>query len=143
MNTDVDLAWAAGFIDGEGCITLAPQNRPRNNTHASVCSVLIQVTQINRVPLDKLVALFGGYVGTMRARNARQGWVWQWRLHRASEVIPVLESVMPYLVLKRPEAEVVLAYARTVGCGYRRISREEIDYRFGLMAQLREIRDAA
>ena len=50
MITNLDLAWAAGFLEGEGsfCRSL---DRPR-----------LVATQVNREPLDKLSSMFGGSV---------------------------------------------------------------------------------
>lgn len=105
-----DLAWAAGFLDGEGCIQLA---KPSNKVHASTRSVLVHCTQLKREPLDKLAAMFGGNVRPMRLN--KQGYqIWQWNVTRAELVINCLEGVLPYLTSKRAEAEVVLAYAKTV-----------------------------
>ncbi len=47
----LDVAWAAGFIEGEGTF---------------VCShgrgIRVKVVQVNREPLDKLQRLFGGKI---------------------------------------------------------------------------------
>lgn len=53
MNKE-DLAWAAGFFEGEGHVKAA--KRGKNKWFA------VEVAQVYREPLDKLVNIFGGKV---------------------------------------------------------------------------------
>ena len=57
-----DLAWAAGFLEGEGSFHGHPgiprgSDRPRRGSASSV-----RAMQVNREPLDRLRELFGGHV---------------------------------------------------------------------------------
>jgi hypothetical protein len=53
----VDLAWAAGFLEGEGGFCVNSRSLGRHS------SLRVTATQKQREPLDKLQRLFGGYVG--------------------------------------------------------------------------------
>lgn len=53
MIRTVDLYWAAGFLEGEGCFYSDSQR----NSHSRVTAA-----QVQREPLDRLVSLFGGHV---------------------------------------------------------------------------------
>lgn len=53
MIRTVDLYWAAGFLEGEGCFYSDSQR----NSHSRVTA-----SQVQREPLDRLVLLFGGHV---------------------------------------------------------------------------------
>jgi hypothetical protein len=55
MYAETDLAWAAGFIDGEGCIRITAGDRGGMN-------VGLTITQKSRIPLDHFVSIFGGNV---------------------------------------------------------------------------------
>lgn len=46
-----ELAWAAGFFDGEGCINVSVSNRTKV---ADYKALRITVSQVNRQPLDRL-----------------------------------------------------------------------------------------
>jgi hypothetical protein len=69
-----DRAWAAGFFDGEGCVTshkAKPNRRPR---------VDLQVAQVDRIPLDEFQRIVGcGNVNgpyTPKNPNAQPVFVW-------------------------------------------------------------------
>lgn len=51
MVTTRDLEWAAGFMEGEGCFDMAATGQIR-----------ARATQVQRWPLDRLQALFGGAI---------------------------------------------------------------------------------
>lgn len=95
MDELLKRAWAAGFIDGEGCISVV------RCTHKGVAreqvQLLLDVGQSKREPLDHLVELFGG-----RVRSVRLG-AFGWRLY-GQKAGRVLEAVLPYLIVKRRQA---------------------------------------
>lgn len=101
---------------------------------------MMTATQKHLIPLAKLQAMFGGTIG--KAGAGGQYFGWQLSTREMAVVIPWL---LPHLVLKREEAQIVLSYAVTVKRsrpGRRTLSEEEIEYRQGLIDRLREIRDA-
>lgn len=60
--TPVDLAWAAGFLEGEGGFCGQSSGR-------SVGGMTVQATQVQREPLDRLVRMFGGTIGFVVSRK--------------------------------------------------------------------------
>lgn len=96
------LAWAAGFIDGEGCIT-ANYAKHKHDKRGYV-NLILDVAQIRRKPLDELVALFGGRV---RSGKVSTGICYFWRLY-GTNAAAVLKQIHPYLVLKTRQAELAL-----------------------------------
>lgn len=88
--TDIDLAWAAGFIDGEGCLIFM-QNDAK-----------LTISQKDPRPLVKLKNLFGGSI----CRHSRGIWVYQLTTNKCYAALPLL---IPFLVLKRDQAELLLA----------------------------------
>jgi len=71
--TTRDLEWAAGFLEGEGHFRGA--NKGEGTTR-------IAVSQVNKEPIDRLVALFGGRA-TFIVRKAPNQPVWDWRVSGA------------------------------------------------------------
>jgi hypothetical protein len=63
-----ELAWAAGFFDGEGTVVYSLRRTPVGTAQRSLG---IQVAQIDREPLERLVAVLGvGYVrGPYKTKN--------------------------------------------------------------------------
>lgn len=61
--SETELAWAAGFFDGEGCVRFRTcKSRPNRSREYGVLS--IQVSQVHREPLDRFRAAVG--VGTVK-----------------------------------------------------------------------------
>jgi len=89
LHCDIELAWAAGFFDGEGCI--------RNNTSSSGTRkykhLQIQITQNNREPLDRFQKAIGGYG---KIYQHRAGY-FMYSLARLEQVDEILEKLWPYL----------------------------------------------
>lgn len=119
-QTELDLAWVAGFVDGEGYIGAHDCTKPSNKTRA--ISVLIDVTQVRRLPLDKLHAVLG--VGNihanhrMSARGYSGGPTYTWRAYCGNAVI-ALQRLFPFLVLKRRQAEIAIELHTTTYQGRR------------------------
>ena len=102
MPRDADLAWAAGFIDGEGCVAVDSRKSPR-----------ITVSNTDRRPLDRLQELLGGTICVHGRGNPEKGHrpSWVWAVHGGRSVRRVLAEVRPYLVVKGEQADLVLAAA--------------------------------
>lgn len=109
---DLQVAWAAGFVDGEAHIGI---NRIRDRRVAGSdqrdwrLNPRITVGQTAIEPLDRLVAIFGGAVALRGAPTClRHRRAWVWRLGGARQVRPALVAMLPMLTVKRAEAEVVI-----------------------------------
>lgn len=97
-----DLAWAAGFIDGEGCVGcyyLAKKSAGKRYARLS-----IQVSQTRLPPLETLVRLFGGRINEEFPRGARQQ-TWRWSLTGTTNVTNCFEHIKDYLQVKRNDFE--------------------------------------
>ncbi len=101
----VELAWAAGFFDGEGC------------SHRTGDGYLVvSISQCHREVLDKFRLAVG--VGKVRGPYAprREKWspIWHYRAYGA-EASLVLAAIWPYLgSVKRAQYETQYAAARRV-----------------------------
>ena len=108
------LAWAAGIIDGEGCILIY-----QAHTHTGEAWVLrLMVVNTSLLMLKRLKHIFG--VGTIHPRkrhSSKHQPVWHWEVStRKAEY--VLRLVLPYLVNKKREARLGLSsrrFIRTLG----------------------------
>ena len=111
MRRETDLAWAAGIIDGEGCIGLHLVT-----TNTGKCYVLrITVVNTDIRMLEELKRIFG--IGSIAARGRgkphwKDQWYWLVCSKKAEEV---LREVEPYLVSKRDQAEIALLSRRYMG----------------------------
>lgn len=97
-----DLAYVAGIIDGEGCIRIG--QRKKNSNYVGV-----GVGHTNEWLIRWLHFSFGGSVCSKKAwlPNQKPQWSWELRTRQACEF---LKLILPYLKIKRPQAELALKF---------------------------------
>lgn len=71
MN-DTDIAWFAGFFEGEGSVRLGSQSHKKNGR--SYGTPIIDICQVNKEPLEKCLELFptGHLYGPYQYSSNRQ-----------------------------------------------------------------------
>lgn len=124
-----ELAYAAGIIDGEGCI--------RFNRQKSQCSVLrVHVTNTDPRLTQWLKDKFGGYVWSESKAyipNAKPRYVWE---ISAKQAEIALRQIEPYLMLKRDRALIALAHRATIKHGTNKLKPGTAEKRSALVIQL-------
>lgn len=101
-----ELGYIAGILDGEGSITMAYAST------TGVYSPVITVSNTNRFMLETLLAetLLGGVYKKAdkrrKSKNYKQGWAWH--LGSVEDIHSLLSKVTKYMLVKRPEAELLL-----------------------------------
>lgn len=130
-----DLAWAAGFLDGEGCIRIAPHT---GRTNLIEYYLVVTAGQISKEPLEKLQTLFGGTLYFRPATRGNRRPVWDWRVY-GTQVLTMLNLVLPYLTVKKAEAQLVLNGFLMPGSGHY-MSNEEREQRRVLSLRLQEVK---
>lgn len=100
-----DLAWAAGFIDGEGCISGI-----RTGDHqGDIYSISLIVGNTESYPIKKLHGMFGGGYREIENRQIKHNRVYEWRI-TGKRVLEVLKVIEPYLCCKLAQAELAIIY---------------------------------
>jgi hypothetical protein len=107
---DTDLAWAAGCVDGEGCISIR-QVRAANSRELQFAMYLAVGNTDPRMPL-RLRELFGGNV-VNKTRQQKRRPVFEWRVF-SSKAGRIIAQLRPYLVIKGEQADIALAFAATL-----------------------------
>lgn len=136
MADETRHAWAAGFMDGEGSFCLL---QAAGNCHSSTKRCMIGASQNNPEPLQILADLYGGRVRKLTPGGKRI--FYQWQIANAEMVREAVTRMLPYLVNKKAEAEVILAYAITIKRG-QILTPEMIALRAELIDQHKEARAA-
>ena len=107
-----DEVWAAGFVDGEGCITI-DRHKPRrgDGEHASPQhSLTLSVTNTNLEVLEFLMSMFGGSISRKhKGSSYAQKKIWQWRC-ASLDAEKAVKKLVPYLKVKKAEAETALDF---------------------------------
>ena len=100
-----DLAYVAGIIDGEGCIGIY------KTKYRYYLTVAVHMT--DEWMVTWLASLFSGskntYTHYRKRSNCKPEWAWQIQGKRA---LVFLELILPYLKLKRPQAEIAINFQR-------------------------------
>ena len=107
MATDVELAYLAGYFDGEGCVGVYMR---RSRTHpGSGFTVRVIVGACDPAPLLRFQAAFGGTVNAAMPHPTSLGKLMQHRWQcSGSRAITALRSMLPHLTTKRAQAEAAL-----------------------------------
>lgn len=106
-----DLAYIAGLFDGEGSISIhRTKHTPKRFIAPFVYTLTVQLGLANPLIPKSLRFAFGGHVSFQEARgNRRRFWKWQIASNKA---VDFLTAILPYLRLKRDEAEVAIYYQK-------------------------------
>jgi len=142
--TDAEIGWVAGIVDGEGCILIenaTSRFRGRDYPGLRLC---LRVGNTDPRLILKLEALFGGgHVRRMPGRNRRRAlFTWNVSSRRAADVVRL---IFPHLVIKREQAELALAFAKTLRPrgGRGRLSAQTVEQRQWLRRQLMTLHQKA
>ncbi len=101
--TKEELFYIAGFFDGEGCVNLQ-MNESKKYGELTVC-----ISNNHCGILRYIQSIFNG-----RIHNTRSyGYTPEWRCESKKAVF-FLESVLPYLRIKRRQAELAIEFQKTV-----------------------------
>ncbi len=116
--TIAEIAWMAGFLDGEGTILI---NKGHINSPGNVSYILqVSIENTHYVSLVRFREAFGGNIYTRKNKiknHHKTGHIWTITSRDAYEFLRV---IAPYLCGKRPEAELGIEYWELIGNEYRR-----------------------
>lgn len=136
--SDVDLAYIAGFLDGEGSITIhencKPSPRGLNPNHT------MQVSIGNTDPrvIEWIHSKFGGSLCRRKQRPGHKP-VLQWII-RAAMALPFLELIRPFVRMKCDQIDLAIEFQRSKKmAGPRKITVEKVNWRESQRVRLREL----
>lgn len=105
-------AYIAGYVDGEGCITLSKKKDPEMrlgycfrphvhvaNTHHKSLLIMQRWTGLGNLC----------HVREETDRNRKERWQWQMWSQQARQL---LESILPFLIVKKERAKILLEFMR-------------------------------
>ena len=129
--TDTEAAYLAGFIDADGHIGIMRRTRHSASRTYKYLRPIVQIGQSKREILDWISDLVGGAVSV----NCSRGF-YNLRLH-AGTVRWLLPQLLPYLKVKKRQAEIVLQFTEwsAVTSNGHRLSDYELARREGLHAE--------
>ena len=124
MEANESLAYIAGFFDGEGCLMIL-----RNGVKSSITA---QITNSDEHVIYYINALLPGRIYGQKRYGRKKIYRLVWS---GEEAINTIELLLPYLVVKRVMADLVLDYHDCLSSGYPIRTKElRDDYRAKLLA---------
>jgi len=124
----IDLQYAAGFFDGEGCVYISPEGRP-----------CVSVTQKRPDVLRLFREDFGGRVVNHDKKVSCN----RWQILSREEIINFLEAILPYSIVKTDEITLgikcaMLINSQNKGCN----PHSESDWaeRYKIRAEMQKLR---
>ena len=126
MYTDYErLIYTAGFIEADGNFTVGTRTG----------GTTIRITNKHIPTLQRFAEWFGGGV---RSKGSPAN-CYEWTLHSKDAAL-LADNLIPFLFMKREEAELVVLYYNTIQPRGKKVSKEIWDIRDKLAARMKEIR---
>jgi hypothetical protein len=116
-----DIAWAAGIIDGEGCVSMTRSYVGTNRRVTESFQIRLRVRMTDRPTIRRLHAMFGGTFNAHAPQNPRTDKPsFLWACHDLVAA-RVLKRVLPYMLTKRRQGVLALRFvALRLRCGRQR-----------------------
>jgi hypothetical protein len=131
------LAYLAGIIDGEGCISL---RRILEKGKCAKWDIRIYVVSTDKILIDWLQSNFGG---TTYSRISKKNPHWkrkhEWIISKKA-LTPILTAIYPFLVIKKQHCEIAIKFRETYTDGLRnRLSSQLLEIRHECFENLKKL----
>jgi hypothetical protein len=142
MSKSHRLAWAAGFIDGDGFITIQNRKSVVNGKTYSGTYLRVGACQAKQDVLLELQSLFGGSIRHKNSGPNREGynrkpqWVWSLSTQEAAEA---LKQIIPFMIHKKEVAVLALEFQSTMSKDKQSLSQDTVEKRLSIQAEIARI----
>lgn len=147
MNTKkTELAWAAGFIDGEGTISIKRFHRARKGGRYIYYQPFVSLSQAvvggHEQGVLKMHQMFGGSISDYKdKRDSTRYATKQWSAV-SNDALKCIKSIYPFLVIKRKNADVLFKFDKTKmklkgGSGKIKMTQNEMNKRENMFYESR------
>ena len=150
MASETEIAWAAGFFDGEGHVGvhLHNQKAPCNGRKCKYYRLTVSISNTDLLSVNH----FGDIVGVKGstyaskpgddtiggARRKQICYQTRWYARKAADVMEVL---LPHLVTKHRQAELAIAFRKMMKpCKGNRVPQSEVDRRGDIANEMHALR---
>jgi hypothetical protein len=127
--TDTELAYLAGFIDGEGSICVFGYHNRRHS------ALRLTAYNTNREVLEWIAFNFGGRVRPVKRRTPKNRPQFVWEIS-ARPAATILLAIRPYLQVKAQQAELFLEVVATLQSNNTAVADNVLDFRRRIAARV-------
>ena len=107
--TEVEKAYLAGLIDGEGCFYIAKQTMRETVTFTYTAQLIITMTC--QEVLERIRAITGaGALYFSPSRSEKLAHQYRWVVTNRSDLGRLIRDLLPHFIVKLAEAELVLKF---------------------------------
>lgn len=133
-----DLAYIAGLIDGEGTVGIYKKN-PIKPTHKVAYRERVAISNSNTEVLDYIHQFFPGCIAKNTRYSDKHSPMFRLEYH-VLKARPILEACLPYMRIKKKQAEMVLAYRDNIVIDqFHNLPQEELDKREWYYQELKKL----
>ena len=136
MSTELEIAWAAGLFDGEGCIHIGKipptsKNGLRNPSYR----LTLKITMGCQVSVRKFAELVGDGTSFLHSKGGKRLNPSYSFIAQSRKAQPILQQLRPYLITKADQADIALTFLALPDCprggknGSRQVSSEYLQVR--------------
>src|SRR3972149_3471426 len=136
VYTNKDIIYAAGIIDGEGCIDIA-YNNPQMSRPYGQYYVRVTLHNTSLELLEWFKLRWKWSLRKLKFVEINHKQLYDWKLC-AGRVMRFLKEIHPYLIVKKEEATIALLFNISKKVGRKGLSQEELITRKHLKQQLHE-----
>ncbi len=127
--TDEELAYIAGFFDGEGSVTIHENCKPSPRGKSPNHTLQVSIGNTDPSILVWIQKEFGGSLTNRPAPNERSKAVTQWTV-RARSAFPFLLAIEPFVRMKKPQIQKAIEFQSSKSMvGPKRVSSEVLVWR--------------
>ena len=108
----VDLAYLAGIIDGEGCITFI-KHKHEHNSRGYIYEPKLEITNTNEDLINRCLKCMPKQATKVYQDDKRKDYYkrcWSIRLQQYDSLLSFLKQIQPYLVAKQKQADMMIQY---------------------------------
>jgi len=137
--TDVELAYIAGFFDGEGSLTIHENGKPSPRGISPNHTLQVSICNTDPLIIMWLHSFFGGALSYRKPKKASWRNIAQWTL-RAASTLPFLETIQPFVRMKSEQVEIGIEFQRAKSMrGPKKVSLEEVQWRESQRQKIRAL----
>jgi len=141
MSKSHRLAWAAGFIDGDGWITIQNRKTKYKDKVYEGKYLRVGVGQAEQTTLLELQSLFGGNI---RPKNTKgrdnfkrlPQWIWCVSTEQAAEC---LRQILPFMIHKKEVAILGLKFQETMSNNKRQLDDSVVQNRIDIQNKIQHL----